>query len=149
MLAHPVKLRFIDPDLTAANVWAKMCPRNHDVPLPKPQHHIIDPTNLRRALDDGVEHRLHVRRRAADDAEHLGRRRLMLQRLAQFRVALAEFFEQSHVFDGDHRLIGKCLKRPICLSVKGLTSVRRIWITPMGALSHQWHARIVPAPVRR
>ena len=31
----------------------------------------------------------------------------MLQRLAQFRVALAEFFEQTHVFDGDHRLRGK------------------------------------------
>ena len=31
----------------------------------------------------------------------------MLQRLAQFRVALAEFLEQAHVFDGDHRLVGK------------------------------------------
>ena len=71
------------------------------------QHHVIDPTNPRRALDDGVEHRLHVRRRAADDAEHLGRRRLMLQRLAQFRVALAEFLEQAHVLDGDDGLVGE------------------------------------------
>ena len=65
-----------------------MSPRNHDVPLAESQHHVIDPTNPRRALDDGVEHRLHVRRRAADDAEHLGRCRLMLQGLAQFCVAL-------------------------------------------------------------
>ena len=84
-----------------------MSPRNHSVPLAQPQHHIIDPTNPRRALDDGVEHRLHVRRRAADDAEHFGRRRLMLQRLAQFCVALLDFFEQPHVLDGDDGLVGE------------------------------------------
>ena len=49
------------------------------------QHYIINPTNTRRAFDDGVEDRLHVRGRAADDAEHLGGCRLMLQSLAQFR----------------------------------------------------------------
>ena len=60
------------------------------VPLTESQHHVIDPTNPGRALDDGVEDRLHVRGRAADDAEHLGRCRLMLQGLAQFRIALPE-----------------------------------------------------------
>ena len=38
---------------------------------------------------------------------HLGRRRLMLQGLAQFGVALVEFFKQPHVLDGDYRLIGE------------------------------------------
>ena len=71
-----------------------MGPRNHTVPLAESQHHVINPTNPGGALDDGVEDRLHVRRRAADDAEHLGRCRLMLQGLAQFRVALAEFLER-------------------------------------------------------
>ena len=71
------------------------------------QHHIINPTNPRRALDDGVEDRLHVRGRAADDAEHLGGCRLMLQRFAQFCVALAEFLEQAHILDGDDRLISE------------------------------------------
>ena len=66
-----------------------MSPRNHR-PLAESQHHVINPTNPRGALDDGVEHRLHVRRRAADDAEHLGRCRLMLQGLAQFCVALLQ-----------------------------------------------------------
>ena len=65
------------------------------------------PQTLCGALDDGVEHRLHVRGRAADDAEHLGRCRLMLQRLAQFCIALLDFFEQPHVLDGDHGLVGK------------------------------------------
>ena len=115
-----------------------MSPRNHSVPLAESQHHVIDPTNPRGALDDGVEHRLHVRRRAADDAEHLGRCRLMLQGLAQFRVALLQFFEQPHVLDGDHGLIGKGFEKPICLSVNGRTSVRRMIITPIGnALAQQ------------
>ena len=81
-----------------------MSPRNHNVPLAKSQHHIIDPTNPRGAFDDGVEHRLHVRRRAADDAEHLGRCRLMLQGFAQFCVALLQFFEETDVLDGDDSL---------------------------------------------
>ena len=84
-----------------------MSPRNHTVPLAESQHHVINPTNPRGALDDGVEDRLHVRGRAADDAEHLGRCRLMLQGLAQFCVALLEFFEQPHVLDRDDGLIGE------------------------------------------
>ena len=84
-----------------------MSPRNHSVPLAESQHHVIDPTNPGGALDDGVEDRLHVRRRAADDAEHLGCCRLMLQSLAQFCVALLEFLEQPHVLDGDHGLVGE------------------------------------------
>ena len=31
----------------------------------------------------------------------------MLQRLAQFRVALLDFFEQPHVLDGDDRLVSE------------------------------------------
>ena len=31
----------------------------------------------------------------------------MLQRLAQFCVALLEFFEQPHVLDRDHGLVGE------------------------------------------
>ena len=88
-----------------------MSPRNQNVPLVESQHHVINPTNPRRALDDGVEDRLHVRGRAADDAEHLGRCRLMLQGLAQFCVALLDFLEQPHVFDGDHRLVGEGFKQ--------------------------------------
>ena len=64
-----------------------------NVTFAESQQHIIDPANPGRTLDDGVEDRLHVRGRAADDAEHLGRCRLMLQRLPLFCVALAKFFE--------------------------------------------------------
>ena len=79
----------ISTDLNAADGHGtKMSPRQPSVSLVESQYHVIDPTNPCGALDDGVEDRLHVRRRAADDAEHLGRCRLMLQGFPQFRVAL-------------------------------------------------------------
>ncbi len=85
-----------------------MSPRNHSVPLVESQHHVINPTNPRGALDDGIKDRLHVGGRAADDAEHLGGCRLMFQGFTQFRVALARVsLNKPHVLDGDHRLIGK------------------------------------------
>ena len=59
-----------------------MSPRNHNVPFAESQYHVIDPTDPRGAFDDGIEDRLHVRRRAADDTEHLGGCRLMLQSFA-------------------------------------------------------------------
>src|SRR5215470_12768354 len=85
LLAQPARYRLVDTDLdTALGYRTKMRPPNHSIALSKPQHHIINPTNFCRALDDGVKDRLHVRRRATDDTEYLRRSRLMLQRLAQF-----------------------------------------------------------------
>ena len=95
-------------------------------PSMEAQHHVINPTNPGGALDDGVENRLHVRGRSADDAEHLGRRCLMLQCLAQFCVALLQFFEQPDILDGDDGLDAKVSSRSICLSLNGRTSLRRI-----------------------
>ena len=108
MLANPANPWLINTDLDAANRYGtKMSPWQPSVPLVESQHHVINPTNPGGALDDGVEDRLHVRGRAADDAEHLGRCRLMLQRLAQFCVALLDLLEQPHVLDRDDRLIGE------------------------------------------
>src|SRR5262245_18701527 len=98
---------FIDTDLDAVNGYGdgtKTSPRNQTVPLAESQPQVIDPTNPRGAFDDRIEHRLHVRWRSADNAEHFGSRRLMLQGLAQFCVALLDLFEQPHVFDGNYRL---------------------------------------------
>src|SRR5262249_8392940 len=95
--------------LDAADGWdrTKMSTRNASVSLAESQHHVINPTNPGGALDDGVEHRLHIRGRAADDTEHLGRCRLMLQGLAQFGIALLDLLEEPYVFDGDHGLVGE------------------------------------------
>src|SRR5262245_22953859 len=68
MLAYPEKLWLVNTDLDTINGYrTKMSPRQNASPLLKPQHYVIDPTNLCCALDDRVEHRLYVRRRPADD----------------------------------------------------------------------------------
>ena len=64
-------------------------------------------------LDNSIEDRLHVLGRAANDAEYLGGCRLMFQGFAQFRIALAEFLEQAHVFDGDNGFGGEGFKKLI------------------------------------
>ena len=87
---------------------------NKTIAFTESKHHVIDPTNPRRALNDGVEHRLHIRRRAADNAEHFGRRRLMLQSLAQFCIALLQFLKQPNVLDRNNRWSAKVLRRAIC-----------------------------------
>src|SRR5262249_22736780 len=91
VLAHPTIPRFINTHLETVSgngYGTKMSPHNHSVAFTESQRRIIDSTNPSRALDDSVEDRLHVRGGAANNAEHLGRRRLMLQGLSQFRIAL-------------------------------------------------------------
>ena len=84
-----------------------MAALNHSIAFAESQNNVVNTANPRRALNYGVEYRLHVSGRTADDAEHLGRCRLMLQCLAQFRVTFPEFLEQPHVLNGDHRLVGE------------------------------------------
>src|SRR5262249_4545676 len=79
MLIYPAMRRRINTKLDAVNGYGtKMSPRNHSVRLVESQHHVINPTNPSGALDDGVEDRLNVRGRAADNAEHLRGCSLML-----------------------------------------------------------------------
>ena len=112
-----------------------MSPRNHSVFLVESQHHIINPTNPGGALDDGVEDRLHVRGRAADDAEHLGGRGLMLQRLAQFRVALLNSLNSRTFSMAITAWSAKVLTSAICFSVNGRTSSAPNLMAPIGAPS--------------
>src|SRR5262249_38550030 len=73
----------------------------------KSQHQVINTTNASSTLNDGIEHWLHVRWRPTDDAEHLSCRRLMLQGLAEFGVALLDLFEQADILNSDDRLISE------------------------------------------
>ena len=43
--------------------------------------------------------------------QHFTRCRLLLQSFAQFCVAFLQFFEQPHVLDGDHGLVGEGLQQ--------------------------------------
>src|SRR5262245_35320736 len=70
-----------------------------------------------RALDDRVEHRLHVRRRATDNAQDLGGRRLLLQgfgdlpmRLGQRAILFLQLREQADVLDRDDGLVSESLE---------------------------------------
>src|SRR5262245_15675220 len=56
----------------------------------------------RRALNQGLQHRLEIESGAADDLEHVGGRGLLLQRFAQL-------VQQPRVLDRDRRLVGECL----------------------------------------
>src|SRR5262245_33077250 len=97
VFAHPVEIRLINADLNASDGnGAKMSLQRQTVSLAEPQHHVVDSANAGCALDDRIQHRLHISRRAADDTEHLGSRRLMFQGFAQLRIALLDFFEQAN-----------------------------------------------------
>ena len=61
----------------------------------------------RRALCDRLENRLRIRRRLADDAQDLARRRLLLECLGDVAIACLQFREQANVLDCDDRLIGE------------------------------------------
>src|SRR5262245_40439801 len=107
MFAQPAKPWLINTNRFAATRYGygtNVSPHNHSVPLAESQHHIVNTTNTRGALHDGVEDRLHVCGRAADDAEHLGCCGLVLQRFLKL-------LEQSNVLDSDDGLVGKsCYK---------------------------------------
>src|SRR5262245_51883967 len=121
MFTHPVKPWIIITDLKAdMRYGTKMSARNHSTSFAESQHHVINPANARGALNDGIEDRLHVCGRAADDAKHFCRRGLMLQRLAQLCVAFLYLMEQAHVFYSDNRLRGKGLQQRHLLVSEGL-----------------------------
>jgi hypothetical protein len=58
-------------------------------------------------LQHCIENRLQLPRRARDDAQHLGGRRLLLQCFTQIVGALAQLVEQPDILDGDHGLGGE------------------------------------------
>src|SRR6185503_7995253 len=60
---------------------------------------------------DRFEDRLHIRWRAADDAQDLAGRGLLLQRFREVAIADFQLGEEAHVLDGDHRLIGERLQQ--------------------------------------
>src|SRR5262245_7132720 len=64
-----------------------------------------------RIRQHGLEHRLQLAGRAADDLQHLRGRRLLLQRFRELARARLHLIEQPHVLDRDHRLVGEGFKQ--------------------------------------
>ena len=52
------------------------------------------------SFDEGIQYRFEIERRAADDLENIGGRRLLLQRFTQL-------VEEARVLDGDDGLVGE------------------------------------------
>src|SRR5262249_40821192 len=82
--------------------------RGNAVPL-RPIEHATDLTGdcrligfaqARGRLDERLQHRLEIERRATDDLEHVGGGGLLLKRFAQL-------VEQARILDRDHRLVGE------------------------------------------
>ena len=87
---------------------------------------------------DLLEHRRGVGHRAADHAQHLGRRGLLLERLLGL-------VEQAHVLDRDHRLVGEGLEQvatAAAASCRGRATATTM--TPIGAPSFS-----IGAPIMR
>ena len=128
----------------------KMGALNHRVALTKSQHHVINAANPCGAFDDGVEHRLHVRGRAADNAEHLGRCGLMLQCLgAILRLRSAISINNRTFSMAITAWSAKVLRRAICCLEKGanLETTRCEWYqrdTPLEAMAPQDSVRLSP-----
>src|SRR5215475_10154085 len=92
MLSHPTPMWRVDSIVEADGYGPNMSARNHRIVFNKSERDVIDAANPRRTLDDGVEHRLHVCGRTADNAEHFGGCRLVLQRFGELTSALLRLF---------------------------------------------------------
>ena len=68
---------------------------------------IISFAKIAGAFDDGSEHRLHIGRGGGDHVEDVGAAGLVSQRLFEIVRLGLHFFEQLHVLDRDHSLIGE------------------------------------------
>jgi hypothetical protein len=67
-----------------------MSPSNYRFTLDEAQYDIVSSTYSSRTLNDGVEHRLHVASRPADDVEHLAHCRLVPQGFGKLPIARLE-----------------------------------------------------------
>src|SRR5437764_585874 len=63
--------------------------------------------NLGGIFQHSLENGVQFARRRANDTQHLGSRRLLLQRFGEIGGALSQFIEQPRVLDGDHRLVSE------------------------------------------
>src|SRR5262249_5493663 len=70
-------------------------------------HAVLGTANAHGILQQRLKDTMEVKRRAANGLEHLGRGRLLPQRLAQLLGALLYLIEQPHVLDRNDRLVGE------------------------------------------
>ena len=102
--------RFALPPLGPCGRRAGRRDETESVAFAQPQVAEPGTADAHRILQHGLEHGLKLAGRRADDLQHLGGRRLLLQRLAEIVGALAQLVEQPRVLDGDDGLAGESLQ---------------------------------------
>ena len=78
-----------------------------DISAPEVHCNEIGADKPGRGRGEGVEHRLQIERRAADDLEHVGGRGLLGERLLDLPGARLHLVEQANVLDRNHGLVGE------------------------------------------
>src|SRR5262249_28605819 len=113
--------------------------KDHLITLAQADRRVIGPAYPSRALRNRVEHGLNIRRRTSDNTQDFTRRSLLFQRLF-------EFLKQSHILDGDHRLIGESLeKRDLLLGEGSNFCTANRNYSNRSSLSQQWRAKDRPS----
>ena len=83
--------------------------RDHlkDVVLPAVHHRLVGAAEAGHCLHESVEHRLEVNGGVADDLEHVGGRRLLLEGFLQIAALGLYVMEQPRVLDSNDGLSGE------------------------------------------
>ena len=108
---------FVAPPGRVGKVFAKRlrniaveCARNKGVALRRKIVPRLPRARRTAGVDERLQDRLKIEHRPADDLQHVGGRRLLLQRLLEIASARLHLVEQAHVLDGDDGLIGEGLQ---------------------------------------
>ena len=108
----------------------------------------MSPAEPRGGVRNLVEDRLQFRLRLADDIQHLGRRRLALQRLRKVRVRSLQRPELANVLDGDGGLGGEGLHQIYMVLGERpyLAAIEREYADRLG-FGDQWDVNDRPDPL--
>src|SRR6266516_1540843 len=89
-----------------------MCFHQQVITVPQQNRHVIGNAKAAGNARDGLQHRLKIEFRSADDCQHLTDRSLILQRFREFVGTFGDLacarllgLEETAVLDRDHRLI--------------------------------------------
>ena len=77
------------------------------IPVAQQDHPLRRVAQLPHGIDERLEDGVEIERRAADDLEHVRRRRLLREQFLEVARASLHLVEQPRVLDRDHRLIGE------------------------------------------
>src|SRR5215472_15784369 len=109
MSVHDAELRIEPPEFGVRCRHAVHCSHRERAVLIQVERTEVRFAKAGRICQHTFKYRRKFTWRTRYDAQHLRRRRLLLQRFGELGRALAQFVEQPRVLDGDDRLSGEVL----------------------------------------